>query len=63
MATAVARDQSVIILARAAPFRLGDLEIEILKDAAAATYGSDAIAGVVNFITRTDQQGFLAARL
>jgi len=35
--------------------------IEILKDGAAATYGSDAIAGVVNFITRTDQQGFLAA--
>jgi iron complex outermembrane receptor protein len=35
--------------------------IEILKDAAAATYGSDAIAGVVNFITRTDQRGFLAS--
>ena len=35
--------------------------IEILKDAAAATYGSDAIAGVVNFITRADQQGFLAS--
>lgn len=34
--------------------------IEILKDGAAATYGSDAIAGVVNFITRTDQDGFLA---
>ncbi len=35
--------------------------IEILKDAAAATYGSDAIAGVVNFLTRTDQDGFLAS--
>jgi iron complex outermembrane receptor protein len=35
--------------------------IEVLKDGAATTYGSDAIAGVVNFITRTDQQGFLAA--
>lgn len=33
--------------------------VEILKDGAAATYGSDAIAGVVNFITRTDQRGFL----
>ncbi|MEO5707986.1 MAG: TonB-dependent receptor [Alteraurantiacibacter sp.] len=33
--------------------------IEILKDGAAATYGSDAIGGVVNFITRTDQDGFL----
>lgn len=32
--------------------------IEILKDGAAATYGSDAIGGVVNFITRTDLDGF-----
>jgi len=32
--------------------------IEILKDGAAATYGSDAVAGVVNFITRTDYEGF-----
>lgn len=33
--------------------------IEVLKDGAAATYGSDAVAGVVNVITRTDQDGFL----
>lgn len=32
--------------------------IEVLKDGAAATYGSDAVAGVVNFITRTDYDGF-----
>lgn len=32
--------------------------IEILKDGAAATYGSDAVAGVVNFITRSDYEGF-----
>ncbi len=32
--------------------------IEVLKDGAAATYGSDAIAGVVNFITRKDFEGF-----
>jgi len=32
--------------------------IEILKDGAAATYGSDAVGGVVNFITRTDLDGF-----
>lgn len=32
--------------------------VEILKDGAAATYGSDAIGGVVNFITRTDLDGF-----
>ncbi|BCW90865.1 Vitamin B12 transporter BtuB [Alphaproteobacteria bacterium SO-S41] len=31
--------------------------IEILKDGAAATYGSDAIGGVVNFITKTNQKG------
>jgi iron complex outermembrane receptor protein len=34
--------------------------IEVLKDGAAATYGSDAIGGVVNFITKTNQDGFLA---
>ncbi len=32
--------------------------IEILKDGAAATYGSDAVAGVVNFITRDNFEGF-----
>lgn len=32
--------------------------VEILKEGAAATYGSDAIGGVVNFITRKDFQGF-----
>ena len=32
--------------------------IEVLKDGAAAIYGSDAIAGVVNFITRSDLDGF-----
>jgi iron complex outermembrane recepter protein len=31
--------------------------VEILKDGAAATYGSDAIGGVVNFITRSDFEG------
>jgi iron complex outermembrane receptor protein len=35
--------------------------IEILKDGAAATYGSDAIGGVVNFITRTRQDGLFAS--
>lgn len=32
--------------------------IEILKDGASALYGSDAVAGVVNFITRKDFNGF-----
>jgi len=31
--------------------------VEVLKDGAAATYGSDAIAGVVNFITRKHFDG------
>lgn len=31
--------------------------IEVLKDGAAALYGSDAIAGVVNFITNKDFEG------
>ncbi len=37
---------------------LGAIErIEILKDGASAIYGSDAIAGVVNIITRKDAEG------
>ena len=31
--------------------------IEVLREGTAATYGSDAIAGVVNFITRADFEG------
>src|SRR3984957_12401306 len=31
--------------------------VEILKDGASALYGSDAIAGVVNFILKSDYQG------
>ena len=32
--------------------------VEVLKDGAAALYGSDAIGGVVNLITRNDFEGF-----
>lgn len=32
-------------------------QVDILKDGAGATYGSDAVAGVVNFITRSDVDG------
>ena len=32
--------------------------IEILKDGATALYGSEAVAGVVNFMTRSDFRGF-----
>ena len=31
--------------------------VEILKDGASAVYGTDAISGVINFITRRDYQG------
>lgn len=31
--------------------------LEVLKDAASTTYGSDAMSGVVNFITRDDLEG------
>ena len=31
--------------------------VEVLKDGASAIYGSDAIAGVVNFILRKDYHG------
>ncbi len=31
--------------------------VEILKDGASAVYGSDAIAGVINFIMRSDYEG------
>ena len=32
--------------------------VEVLKDGASAIYGTDAIGGVINFITKTDYQGF-----
>ncbi|GJL95034.1 MAG: TonB-dependent receptor [Hyphococcus sp.] len=34
--------------------------IEVLKDGASATYGADAVAGVVNLITKTEFEGFEA---
>jgi iron complex outermembrane receptor protein len=35
--------------------------VEILQDGASAVYGSDAIAGVVNIITKSHQKGFVAS--
>ena len=35
--------------------------VEVLQDGASTIYGSDAIAGVVNIITKTDQRGFAAS--
>jgi len=34
--------------------------VEVLKDGASSTYGTDAIGGVINFITRDDFQGLIA---
>ena len=35
--------------------------VEVLKDGASATYGTDAIGGVINFITKSNYQGFSAS--
>ncbi|MDP2136885.1 MAG: TonB-dependent receptor [Candidatus Didemnitutus sp.] len=42
------------------PFAAID-RVEILKDGASATYGTDAIGGVINFITKRDFQGLVAS--
>jgi len=41
------------------PFSAID-RVEVLKDGASAIYGSDAIGGVINFITRQDYKGYEA---
>lgn len=38
------------------PFQAID-RVEVLRDGASAVYGTDAIGGVINFITRADYQG------
>ncbi|MBV8686465.1 MAG: TonB-dependent receptor [Alphaproteobacteria bacterium] len=38
------------------PFAIID-RVEVLKDGASAIYGTDAVGGVINFITRKDYQG------
>ena len=38
------------------PFSAID-RVEVLRDGASAVYGTDAIGGVINFITRTDYEG------
>lgn len=35
--------------------------VEVLRDGASAVYGTDAIGGVINFITRNDYQGVTAS--
>lgn len=33
--------------------------VEVLRDGASSQYGSDAIAGIINFVLREDREGFL----
>jgi iron complex outermembrane receptor protein len=42
------------------PFAAID-RVEVLRDGASAVYGTDAIGGVINFITRSDYQGVIAS--
>ncbi len=42
------------------PFAAID-RVEVLRDGASAMYGTDAIGGVINFITRNDYQGLSAS--
>lgn len=52
-------DQGLLFVDTASLIPLIAVErIETLKDGASALYGSDAVAGVVNFITRDDFEGF-----
>ena len=53
---AKAQDGSVFVDTGALP-AIALQRIEILKEGAAAAYGSDAVAGVVNFITRKEFDG------
>ena len=56
IAAAVANDGSVFVDTATIP--MAALErVEILKEGSTATYGSDAVAGVVNFILRDDFEG------
>jgi iron complex outermembrane receptor protein len=54
--TTAAGDQDFVDVNQIPAAAIG--RIEVLKTGAAVTYGSDAIAGVVNFITRKDLEGF-----
>lgn len=53
---------SVAVDLNSIPFAAID-RIEVLRDGASATYGTDAVGGVINFITRKDyQNGEIKAR-
>ncbi|MAH73504.1 MAG: TonB-dependent receptor [Cellvibrionales bacterium TMED49] len=54
---ALANDGSVFVDTSSIPINAIE-RVEVLKEGAASTYGSDAIAGVINFILRTNFDGF-----
>ena len=56
LATATANDGSVFVNTNAIPVIALD-RVEVLKEGAASIYGSDAVAGVVNYILRKDFTG------
>ena len=56
LAAAVANDGSSFVDTSMIP-AIAIERVEVLKEGAAAVYGSDAIAGVVNYITRSDFEG------
>lgn len=56
LAAAVANDGSSFVDTSMIP-AIAIERVEVLKEGAAAVYGSDAIAGVVNYITRSDFVG------
>jgi len=54
---AIANDGSQFVDVNALPLNMVK-RIEVLQNGASALYGSDAVAGVVNIITRSDFRGF-----
>ena len=57
LAGATANDGSVFVDTSAIPV-IALERVEVLKEGAASIYGSDAVAGVVNYILRRDFSGF-----
>ena len=54
---AIANDGSVFVNTSTIPL-IAIQRVEVLKEGAASIYGSDAVAGVVNYIFRRDFEGF-----
>ncbi len=57
LAAAAATDGSTFVDTSTVPMMALE-RVEIVKEGATATYGSDAIAGVVNFVLRENYEGF-----